>query len=129
MMNERELNRISGEIVDSAIRVHSVLGNGAFESAYEACLAYELRKRGHKVLTQVLMPLIYDGVRLDRGYRIDMLVDDAVMVENKTVETLISKFFSQLRSYLKLGNRRLGLLINWHEEHLKDGIRRVVNGL
>ena len=124
-----ELNAISGAVVDAAMKVHSVLGPGLLESAYEACLAHELRRRGHKVLTQVTLPVVYDGVEIDVGYRLDLLVDDAVVVELKAVEQVQPIHEAQLLSYLKLGRFRVGLLINFHVLHLRDGIHRRVNQL
>lgn len=110
------------------MRVHSSVGPALLESAYEAFLAYEIRKRGYRVDTQVSMPVMYDGVRLPLGYRVDLLVEDALVVELKTVRTLLPVHHAQLLSYLKLGDFRIGLLINFAEERLKHGIRRIVNG-
>jgi GxxExxY protein len=126
-MNAAEMNVRSGQVVDAAIRVHSALGPGLLESAYEACLAYELRKRGQRVRTQIAMPIVYDGVRIELGYRADLIVDGVVLVELKTVAKLIPIHEAQLLSYLKLSGIRLGLLINFHEHRLKDGIKRLVN--
>ena len=109
--------------------VHTALGPGLLESAYEACLAHELRKRGRKVLGQVGLPIVYDGIGIDVGYRIDLLVDDLVVVELKTVEKLLPIHQAQLLSYLKLGHYRVGLLINFNVAHLKNGIKRMVNRL
>jgi GxxExxY protein len=128
-MNVDQINACSGDIVDAAMRVHSALGPGLLESAYEACLAYELRKRGFKVLVQVPVPVIYDNVRLEVGYRLDLLVNDAVIVDLKTVTKLAPIHEAQLLSYLKLSRKRLGLLINFHVVHLKDGIKRMANRL
>ena len=121
------VDEISGQIVDAAIKVHSVLGPGLLESAYEACLAYELRKRGVRVLVQHPLPVVYDGLRLDVGYRLDMLVEKAVIVDLKAVTKTAPVHEAQLLSYLKLSDRRVGLLINFHVLHLRDGIRRLVN--
>jgi GxxExxY protein len=121
------VDEISGQIVDAAIKVHSVLGPGLLESAYEACLAYELRKRGVRVLVQHPLPVVYDGLRLDVGYRLDMLVEEAVIVDLKAVTKTAPVHEAQLLSYLKLSDRRVGLLINFHVLHLRDGIRRLVN--
>ena len=120
-------NTTSGVVVDSAIKVHTALGPGLLESAYLACLAHELRQRGMKVRTQVDLPVVYDGKRIDVGYRIDMLVDDCVVVELKTVKKLLRVHEAQLLSYLRLGGYRVGLLINFHVDRLKDGIRRMAN--
>jgi GxxExxY protein len=99
------------------------------ESAYEACLAYELRNEGLTVLTQVPLPLIYKEVRLDAGYRLDLLVEDMVVVEIKAVDALAAIHQAQVISYLRLSGKKLGILINFNSLHLRDGIRRVVNGL
>ncbi|HKG92292.1 MAG TPA: GxxExxY protein [Gemmatimonadaceae bacterium] len=128
-MRRQEIDWRTGQVVDGAIRVHSALGPGLLESAYEACLAHELRKRGLGVRTQVPLPIVYDGVRIDLGYRIDLLVDDAVVVELKAVTRLHPIHEAQLLSYLKLSGHRVGLLINFHSLHLRDGIRRMVNNL
>lgn len=122
-----EINEITGTVVDGSIKVHSVLGPGLLESAYHACLTHELRKRGLAVLTQVELPVVYDGVRIDVGYRIDLLVEDSVVVELKTVSKLVPVHEAQLLSYLKMGHFRVGLLINFHAARLKDGIKRMVN--
>jgi GxxExxY protein len=125
-MNIGQINAVSGELVDGAMKVHSVLGPGLLESAYEACLAYELRKRGLNVLVQVPLPVTYDGMQLEVGYRIDLLVEDAVVVELKTVAKFAPVHQAQLLSYLKLSAHRVGLLINFHAVHLKDGIKRMI---
>jgi GxxExxY protein len=123
------INEVSGSVVDAAMKVHTTLGPGLLESAYEACLLHELRKRGRKVLSQVALPVVYDGVKIDVGYRIDLLVEDVVIVELKAVEKLLPIHDAQLLSYLKLGGYRLGLLLNFNVLHLKDGIKRKVNNL
>jgi len=123
------LNDISGQIIDAAMRVHTALGPGLLEGAYEACLKYELEKRGLKVKQQVGLPVIYDGVRIDLGYRLDLLVENEVIVELKAVETLSPVHEAQLLSYLKLSGKKIGLLINFNVSRLKDGIRRMVNNL
>ena len=121
------INDVSGEVVDAAMRVHSALGPGLLESAYHACLAYELRKRGLKVLAQVELPVTYDRIKIDLGYRVDLLVEDSVVVELKTVSKMLPVHEAQLLSYLKLGDYRAGLLINFHVARLRDGIKRMVN--
>ena len=125
-MNAAEMNVRSGQVVDAAMRVHSALGPGLLESAYEACLAYELRRRGLRVRVQVPMPILYDGVTIELAYRADLIVDEAVLVELKTVARLIPIHEAQLLSYLKLSGIKLGLLINFHEQRLKDGIKRMM---
>jgi len=122
-------NEISGQIVDAAMKVHTALGPGLLESAYEGCLAYELRKRGLKVAVQVGLPVVYEGVNIDVGYRIDLLVEDVVIVELKSLDKLAPIHEAQLLTYLKLSGKRLGLLMNFNVVHLKDGIKRMVNNL
>ena len=121
------INEVTGAVVDGAMKVHSVLGPGLLESAYQACLAYELRKRGLEVITQFELPVIYDEIKIDLGYRVDLLVEGSVVVELKTVSKIAPVQEAQLLSYLKLGNFRAGLLINFHAARLKDGIKRMVN--
>lgn len=111
------------------MKVHSALGPGLLESAYEACLAYELRQRGLQVLTQVGLPVVYNEVKLDVGYRIDLMVENAVIVEVKSVEAIGPVHLAQVITYLKLSDRRLGLLLNFNVARLKDGIKRIVNKL
>jgi GxxExxY protein len=124
-----ELNEISGHVVDAAMKVHSALGPGLLENAYEACLRYELEKRGVRVKAQVGLPVVYDGKQIDLGYRLDLLVEDAVIVELKAVEKIAPIHEAQLLSYLKLSGKKLGLLINFNVLHLKDGIKRMANRL
>ncbi len=124
-----EINDVSGHIVDAAMKVHSALGPGLLESAYEACLKYELSKRGLQVISQQMLPVVYEGVKIDTGYRVDLLVEDAVMVELKAVDKIASIHEAQLLSYLKLSGKRLGLLINFNVLYLKDGIKRMANNL
>ena len=116
-------------IVPAAMRVHTALGAGLLESAYEGCLAYELAKRGLMVERQVSMPVIYDSVRLEVGYRIDLLLGQKVIVEIKAVDRVIPAHLAQILTYLKLGGYKLGFLLNFNVAHMKDGIKRVVNGL
>lgn len=122
-----KINDVTGQIIDAAIKVHTALGPGLLESAYETCLSHELHKRGLKVQTQVILPIEYDGIRLDAGYRIDVLVEDRVIVELKAVETMNPIFEAQILSYLKLSKIEVGLLINFHVPRLKDGVKRIVN--
>ncbi|WP_026842877.1 GxxExxY protein [Citrifermentans bremense] len=119
-------NLITGNIVDSALKVHTALGPGLLESAYEACLIHELSKRHFKTASQISLPVFYDGVTIDLGYRIDLLVEDEVIVELKAVERLHPVHKAQLLSYLKLSKKHVGLLLNFGELHLKDGIERVI---
>lgn len=124
--DENELSRI---ILDAAFRVHSALGPGLLENAYEACLAYELQSAGLKVQTQVPLPLTYREVKLEVGYRLDILVEGLVVIEVKAVDALAPIHHAQLLCYLKLSGKKLGLLINFNEVSLRHGIKRVVNNL
>ena len=120
---------MASDIVDCAVKVHRALGPGLLESAYQTCLAYELRKRGPEVQCEVKRPLEYDGIRLDAGYRLDMPVDDLVIVENKAVEEVHPIVDAQLLTYLKLTDCRLGFILNWNVPLMKDGITRKANRL
>jgi GxxExxY protein len=122
------INQVSGIVVNAAMRVHAVLGPGLLESAYQACLAKELQKRGLVVETQVGLPVVYEGEKLDLGYRIDLLVENLVIVEIKSVEAIHPVHEAQLLSYLRLSGKNVGLLINFHVARLKDGIKRMVDG-
>ena len=122
-----ELNKITEAIIGAAIEIHRALGPGLLESAYVACLVYELRERGFIVLQEVPLPLIYKDVKLDCGYRLDLLVNDAVIVEVKSVESLAPIHEAQLLSYLKLADCKVGLLINFNVKMLKHGIKRLAN--
>ena len=122
------VNRVSGAVVDAALKVHSQLGPGLLESAYQACLAHELRKRGFQVATQVGLPVVYEGEKLELGYRIDLLVENTVIVEIKSIDGVHPVHEAQLLSYLRLSGKNVGLLINFHVAHLKDGIKRMVDG-
>lgn len=115
-------------IVDAAITVHSVIGPGLLESAYVACLALELRTRGLNVRSQVPLPIIYGGQQIDVAYRIDLLVEDTVIVEAKAVARLLPVHEAQLLSYLRLSDKRIGFLLNFHVSRMRDGIKRMVNG-
>jgi len=120
---------VAKDIVDAAYKVHKEFGPGLLESAYQRCHAYELRKRGRIVLTELKLPILYDGQEFDDGYRIDELVDNVVVIENKSVESVQPIHLAQLITYLKLKNCQLGFLINWNVKLIKNGIHRVVNGL
>ena len=121
------INEITAEVVDAAMKVHTALGPGLLESAYEACLLYELQSRGLEVERQVKLPIVYGDCRIDEGYRLDLLVEDLVIVELKAVIEMNPVFEAQLLSYLKLSGRPVGLLINFHVPYLRDGIKRMVN--
>ncbi|MFA5806084.1 MAG: GxxExxY protein [Melioribacteraceae bacterium] len=125
-MHENELSEI---IIGCAIRVHKSLGPGLLESAYEECMYYELQKTDLQVSKQKALPLVYEEVKLDCGYRVDLLVENKVIVEIKSVEALNDIFLAQVLTYLRLSNCKLGLLINFNVNKLKEGIRRVVNNL
>ncbi len=124
-----KVNDISAQILDASIKVHRTLGPGLLESAYETCLAYELRQRGLRVETQVSLPVVYEGMRIDAGYRIDLLVEGQVIIELKAVEKLIPLHEAQLITYLKLSDKRLVILVNFNVIRLKDGFRRFANQL
>jgi len=130
-LNQREpvdenTNRVAKQVVDAAFTVHSRLGAGLLESVYEACLVHELRKRRLPVLSQVEVPVVYDNIRLAVGFRIDLLVEQCVIVELKAVESIAPVHKAQLLTYLKLSGHRLGLLINFNVPLIKDGIQRII---
>ncbi|HUE50960.1 MAG TPA: GxxExxY protein [Terriglobales bacterium] len=128
IVHAHRVNQVTGIIVTSALKVHSKLGPGLLESAYEACMIYELRKQGLKALRQVALPVVYDGEIIDLGYRIDLLVEDLVIVELKCVECISPVHQAQLLSYIRLSGKNVGLLINFHVAHLRNGIKRMVDG-
>jgi len=121
------INETTSAVVDAAMKVHSALGPGLLESAYEACLAHELRKRGVPVLTQHPLPVRYDGVLIDVGYKVDLLVAGTVIVELKAIAKVLPVHQAQLLSYLKLSGHKVGLLINFNVPHLRQGILRLAN--
>ena len=125
-MHENDIAKI---IVDAAFKVHRVLGPGLFESVYETVLAHEIVKRGLAVERQKVIPIIYEGLVLDEGFRADLVIDDRIIVELKSVETVSPVHKKQLLTYLRLADKRLGLLINFGANLIKDGIFRVANGL
>ncbi len=124
-----DIEDVARDVVDAAIKVHMALGPGLLESAYRECHAFELRKRGRIVLTELKLPLVYEGNRIDVGYKLDEFVDDLIIVENKVVETLHPVHQAQLMTYLKLSGKQIGFLLNWNVKRMKDGIRRVVYNL
>jgi len=126
MMTENEIAR---QVVDAAYRVHTTLGPGLLESVYEVVLAHELKKRGLQVVRQQPIAIQYDSIRFDEGFRADIIVEDKVILELKSVETVSPVHKKQLLTYLRLADKRLGLLINFGAELIRDGITRVVNGL
>ncbi len=121
-----EINQITHEILDSAYKVHSALGPGLLESAYQACLVYELRRKGLRVELEKPLPLVYEEVKLDCGYRIDILVENKVVVELKTVEAFTDVHTAQVLTYLKLSGNKVGLLLNFYTKNLKNGIKRFI---
>ena len=124
-----DIEAIATDIVDCAIKVHKALGPGLLESAYQYYQAYELRKRGRTVQSEVKLPVIYDDQKIDIGYRIDTIVDQLVIIENKAVESLLPIHQAQLLTYLKLSGCKIGFLLNWNVKLMKNGIRRVVFNL
>jgi len=121
-------NKITGAVIGAAVEVHKLLGPGLLESAYEVALKKELELRGFGVRQQVGLPVVYKNEKVDLGYRIDLLVEDKVVVEVKSVDALHDVHLAQILTYLRLSHRRLGLLINFNVKMLKDGIRRVIQG-
>jgi len=122
-----EENELSGIILGCAIEVHKQLGPGLLESAYQECLYFGLRNKGLNVIKEKPMPIIYKEIKLDHGYRIDLLVENKVVIEIKTVESFTDVHTAHVLTYLKLGNYRLGLLLNFHVASLKNGIKRIIN--
>jgi GxxExxY protein len=121
-------NELATEILDAAFKIHRALGPGLLESAYKECLFYELNKTSLIVQKEVALPLIYESVKLECGYRADLLINHRVIVELKSVDALSDIHLAQTLTYLKLANCKLGLLINFNSLYLKDGIKRVING-
>ncbi|MFO7701507.1 MAG: GxxExxY protein [Psychroflexus maritimus] len=123
------LNELSYQIIGTAIDIHKSVGPGLLESTYENALAYDLREKGFKVLQQLPMPFVYKEVKMDVVYRIDLLVEDTIIIEIKSVENLAPVHYSQLLTYLKLSDKKLGLLMNFNTKVLKSGIHRIANGI
>ena len=123
----KSIDEIAAVVVDASFKVHQELGPGLLESAYEACLAYELTKRGLVVEKQKAQPVFYDGITIDVGYRMDLLVNDCVVIELKAVEQIIPIHQAQLMTYLKLSNKPLGFLINFNTTYFKSSIKRIAN--
>ena len=124
-----DIEAVATDIVDCAIKVHKTLGPGLLESAYQGCHAYELRKRGRDVKTEVKLPIIYEDQQIDVGYRIDTWVDELIVVENKAIDSLLPIHQAQLLTYLKLSGCKIGFLLNWNVRLMKHGVRRVVLNL
>ncbi len=128
-MENTQINEITRQILDASITVHRIMGPGLLESVYELCLKRELEIRGLKVQSQVSIPLVYKGLLLSKDYKIDLLVEDTVIVELKSVVVMLPVFDAQLISYLKLADKKVGLLINFNATLLKHGFKRFVNNL
>lgn len=126
---KEDIELIAKQLVDAVLAVHRELGPGLLESTYQTCLSHELRSRLIEVRCEVLLPIKYRGIEIEAGYRIDMLVSDCIIVENKSVHALTPIHEAQLLTYLKLSDRRLGFLVNWNVPLIKDGIKRMVNKL
>ena len=122
-------NEIGNDVIAAAMKVHSSVGPGLLESAYELCLAHELAKQGLSVRKQVSIPIRYDELTIENGYRLDLLVNDRVVIELKALETILPVHRAQLLSYLRLGGFKLGYLLNFNVAHMRDGVARIVNGL
>jgi GxxExxY protein len=122
-------NEVGNAIISRAMKVHSTVGPGLLESAYKLCLGHELSRQGLKVRNQVPIPIRYEDLAVDQGYRVDLLVNDRVVVELKAIETILPVHRGQLLSYLRLGGFKLGYLLNFNVAHMRDGIIRMVNGL
>nr|WP_221407899.1 GxxExxY protein [Xanthomarina spongicola] len=120
-------NKLTEKIIGAAINVHRVLGPGLLESAYQECLLFELQSVGLSVTKEIALPIVYKDIKLDHGYRIDLLVENKVVIELKTVEAFTDVHTAQILTYMKLGNYPIGLLINFHTKLLKNGIKRFVN--
>ena len=123
---EPDVERVGKAFLDAAFKVHTALGPGLLESVYETTVSYEIRKSGLTVVTQVSVPIIYDSQKLETGFRLDMLLENCVIAELKSVESMNSVYEAQIMTYLRLSNIRLGFLINFNVKHLKDGIKRFV---
>lgn len=122
-----EIEQIFKQVLDCSFKVHSALGPGLLESSYEECLLYEIRKAGLVVEKQKPLPLIYEDIKLEIGYRIDLLVENKIIIEIKSVDTLADIHLAQILTYLKLSGCKLGLLVNFNVKHLKNGIKRIIN--
>lgn len=122
------VNQITGVVINAAMKVHSVLGPGLLESVYQACLAHELRARGLRIASQVGLPVLYEGEKIELGFRMDVVVEDAVIVEVKCVDAIHPVHQAQLLTYMRLSGIHIGLLINFYVAHLRDGIKRMVFG-
>jgi GxxExxY protein len=129
MGTKEKFDSLSSKVICAALKLHSTLGPGLFEEVYKVCLKHEITEAGLKVIAEVGLPVVYGGVQLDIGYRIDLLVEDSLILEIKSVENLASVHKAQLLTYLKLAHKNVGLLLNFNTTHLRHGIVRVVNSL
>jgi len=127
--SREEIEQDASKVVDAMVAVHRTLGPGLLESTYQVCLQHELRSRGIDVQCELELPVRYGSIEIEAGYRIDMLVAQCILIENKSVQSLLPVHEAQLLTYLKLSGRRLGFLVNWNTALIKDGIKRMVNGL
>ncbi|MGO9920104.1 MAG: GxxExxY protein [Isosphaeraceae bacterium] len=126
---KEEIEQTAEQVVDAMLKVHRALGPGLLESTYQVCLAHELRCRGIEVGCEVALPVRYGGIEIEAGYRIDMVVAECIIIENKSVQAMPPIHEAQLLTYLRLSGHRLGFLVNWNVPLIKDGIKRMVNGL
>ena len=124
-----EIESIAKEIIHCSIKVHKTLGPGLLESVYQKCLKYELEKAELNTRCEISIPVKYDGIQIDNGFRADMIVENSIIIENKTVEKILSIHEAQLLTYLKITNIKLGFILNWNVKLMKNGIRRMVNNL
>ena len=122
-----EFEEITGQVITAALKVHSAIGPGVLESVYKTCLQHELLKTGLRVQAEVALPVVYDGLRMDSGFRIDLLVENLLIVELKCVETILPIHKAQLLTYLRLANKPIGLLLNFNVVHMRDGLKRILN--
>lgn len=128
-MHPEHIENIGAQVVDARVEVHREMGPGLYESTYQACLRKELELRGIDSICERELPVTYKGMRIDLGYRTDMIIGECVLVENKVVQKLLPVHDAQILSYLKHSGLKLGFLVNWNERRIKDGIKRFVNGL
>jgi len=124
-----DIEEIAQKIVNVSIKVHTALGPGLLESAYQKCMEYELKNEGLRVECEVILPIIYENIKIDAGYRIDMIIESCIIIEHKAVEKLLPVHEAQLLTYLKMRNYKLGFLLNWNVPRMKYGIKRMVNNL
>jgi GxxExxY protein len=122
-----QFSEVTEKVIAAALRVHSAIGPGVLESVYKTCLQHELKKSGLAVQSEIALPVLYDGLRMDSGFRIDLLAENLVIVELKCVETILPIHKAQLLTYLRLTNKPIGLLLNFNVVHLRNGIKRVLN--